>query len=169
MNFGYQTKPADEILQNAIQDANRKILGVQNLGKQTNRHCEPLSKWRAEVEAMLDMTNENAEILLITGVPGWLGNRMIDILINGDRFGNHQSNRKVRILLEPRFKGLLNLPANYEIVYADITNMQQVREAVKNVSTVFHLAGAIYPKNIDILYKVNFDGTKEFSRCMHRK
>jgi nucleoside-diphosphate-sugar epimerase len=100
------------------------------------------------------------DILLITGVPGWLGNRMIDILINGDRFGHHQSNRKVRVLLEPRFKGLLNLPANYEIVYADITNKQQVVEAVKNVTTVFHLAGAIYPKQIDVLYKVNEEGTK---------
>lgn len=156
--LGYQTKPADEILQHAIQDANRKILGVQNLGKQTNRHLEQNETVIAS-EAKQSNDN-NAETLLITGVLGWLGNRMVDILINGDRFGNHQSSRKVRILLEPRFKGLLNLPANYEIVYADITNMQQVREAVKNVSTVFHLAGAIYPKNIDILYKVNFDGTK---------
>jgi nucleoside-diphosphate-sugar epimerase len=80
-----------------------------------------------------------SETLLITGVPGWLGNRMIDILINGDRFGHHQSNRKVRVLLEPRFKGLLNLPANYEIVYADITNKQQVVEAVKNVTQYFIL------------------------------
>lgn len=85
---------------------------------------------------------------------------MIDILINGDRFGHHQSNRKVRLLLEPRFKNLLSLPSNFEIVYADITNKQQVNNAVKGVTSVFHLAGAIYPKNIEVLYKVNVDGTK---------
>jgi nucleoside-diphosphate-sugar epimerase len=85
---------------------------------------------------------------------------MVDILINGDRFGHYQSNRKVRLMLEPRFKGMLHLPENYELVYADITNKKQVAEAVKGVSSVFHLAGAIYPKHIDVLYKVNEIGTK---------
>ncbi len=144
--LGYQTQPVDEILKNAVQDANRKILGVHLLGKKTN--------------TIHHHNDDKDGTLLITGVPGWLGNRMIDILINGDRFGNNQSNRKVRVLLEPRFKGLLNLPPNYEIVYADITNKEQVGEAVKNVTAVFHLAGAIYPKNIDVLYVVNEEGTK---------
>jgi len=149
--LGYQVKPVEEILKNAVQDANRRILGTIVLGKKTGkRHSELVS----------ETINNNAGTLLITGVPGWLGNRMIDILINGDRFGNHASNRKVRVMLEPRFKGLLNLPANYEVVYADITNKDQVREVVKGVQTVFHLAGAIYPKNINVLYKVNEDGTK---------
>ena len=31
--------------------------------------------------------------LLITGSPGWLGNRFIDILINGDRFGEKYARR----------------------------------------------------------------------------
>lgn len=144
--LGYQTPPVEAILKNAVQDVNKKILGVHLLGKKTGT-----LEHKAEVKE---------GTLLITGVPGWLGNRMIDILINGDRFGKHHSNRKVRVLLEPRFKDLLNLPSNYEIVYADITNKQQVSEAVKGVTSVFHLAGAIYPKNIDVLYKVNEEGTK---------
>lgn len=144
--LGYQTPPVEAILKNAVQDVNKKILGVHLLGKKTGT-----LEHKAEVKE---------GTLLITGVPGWLGNRMIDILINGDRFGKHHSNRKVRVLLEPRFKDLLNLPSNYEIVYADITNKQQVSEAVKGVTSVFHLAGAIYPKNIDVLYKVNEQGTK---------
>ena len=163
--LGYQIKPIEEVLKNAVQDAHRRMTGTLLLGKNTKSHFE-------HSEKSLDNQNESQKIspfsrndgddgiLLITGVPGWLGNRMIDILINGDRFGHHQSNRKVRVMLEPRFKGLLNLPSNYEIVYADITNKQQVNEVVKNVTIVFHLAGAIYPKNIDILYKVNEEGTK---------
>jgi nucleoside-diphosphate-sugar epimerase len=180
--LGYQTKPVEEILKNAVIEANKRMLGIQSLGKQTRRHStviaseakqsndasrhfeqsekSPEQTTQAEHISPFSQNNESAETLLITGVPGWLGNRMVDILINGDRFGNHQSNRKVRILLEPRFKGLLNLPANFEYAYADITNMEQVRAAVKNVTTVFHLAGAIYPKNIDVLYKVNETGTK---------
>jgi dihydroflavonol-4-reductase len=145
--LGYETKPVEDILRNAVMEANRRMTGTLLLGKKTNELPELAP-------------SANNDVLLITGVPGWLGNRMIDIMINGDRFGNHRSSRKVRVLLEPRFKGLLNLPSNYEIAYADITNIEQVREAVKGVSTVFHLAGAIYPKNIDVLYKVNEQGTK---------
>lgn len=153
--LGYQIKPIEEILKNAVQDAHRRMTGTLLLGKKTNARKFELVPRHSEL-----VSESNNGTLLITGVPGWLGNRMIDILINGDRFGHHQSNRKVRVMLEPRFKGLLNLPSNYEIVYADITNKQQVNEVVKNVTTVFHLAGAIYPKHIDVLYKVNEDGTK---------
>lgn len=148
--LGYQTRPAELIIQEAVRDVQKKIMGIHLLGKKTKQTHNAINTTEA--------TENNT--LLITGVPGWLGNRMIDILINGDRFGNHQSNRKVRIMMEPHFKNLLQLPKNFEFVYADITNKQQVSDAVKNVQTVFHLAGAIYPKNIDILYKVNEVGTK---------
>jgi dihydroflavonol-4-reductase len=151
--LGYKVLPADEVLKTAIKEVEKKIIGVHLLGKRTHLSINHTDK------PVAANTQHNGT-LLITGVPGWLGNRMIDILINGDRFGHHQSNRKVRLMLEPRFKGLLNLPENYEIVYADITNKKQVSEAIKGVNTVFHLAGAIYPKHIDILYKVNELGTK---------
>lgn len=147
--LGYTVRPAAELLKETVQDVNKKIVGIHLLGKKTNsRHFENTT------------TTADNGTLLITGVPGWLGNRMVDILINGDRFGHYQSNRKVRLMLEPRFKGMLHLPENYELVYADITNKKQVAEAVKGVSSVFHLAGAIYPKHIDVLYKVNEIGTK---------
>lgn len=166
--LGYTVKPVEEVLAAAVQEANRRILGTILLGKKTNLtpNPSPLGEGKS---SLLDR-GEATETLLITGVPGWLGNRMIDILINGDRFGNHQSNRKVRVMLEPRFKGLLNLPSNYEIVFADITNKEQVNEVVKNVTSVFHLAGAIYPKNIDVLYKVNEEGTKNLvDACIENK
>lgn len=159
--LGYQVKPVEDILKRAVMDANRRMTGTILLGKKTHysERSETISK--SEKDSSIPSDNDNnAETLLITGVPGWLGNRMIDILINGDRFGNHSSNRKVRLMLEPRFKGLLQLPSNYEIVYADITNKNEVAEAVKNVTSVFHLAGAIYPKHVDVLYKVNELGTK---------
>lgn len=162
--LGYQTRPVEEILKNAVHDANRKILGVHLLGKKTHLANS------THITQSDDINTNAAGTLLITGVPGWLGNRMIDILINGDRFGQHHSNRKVRVLLEPRFKGLLHLPNNYEIVYADITNKEQVHAAVKGVHSVFHLAGAIYPKNIDVLYKVNEEGTKHLvDACIANK
>lgn len=151
----YTVVPAKDILRRAIQETYKRMAGTINLGKKNN------------LLPTLN-TENNEDTLLITGVPGWLGNRMVDILINGDRLGNFRSNRKIKILTEPRFKGTLNLPSNYEIIYADITNKNQLIEVVKNVDTVFHIAGAIYPKHVDVLYKVNEQGTKNLvDACIH--
>ncbi len=149
--INYQITPIDETIKNAVKESTKKILGIQNLGKETKK---------VDQSAVVAETINPNEILLITGVPGWLGNRMVDILINGDRFGNFKSKRKVRLMVEHRYKDLLNLPENFEIVYADITNKQEVFKVVDGVTSVFHLAGAIYPKNVNVLYKVNELGTK---------
>lgn len=106
------------------------------------------------------MQYEHDDVLLITGVPGWLGNRMLDILINGDRDGNYAVNRKIRLLVQPKFKDFRLLPANVELFYGDITEKDSLKDALKNVKAVYHLAGEVYPKNIQLYYKVNFRGTK---------
>lgn len=146
-DLGFKVTKANDSLKPVVQDSYKRMAGTFLLGKKTNT-----------LPALT--SSPNNDILLITGVPGWLGNRMIDIMINGDRFGNYRSNRKVRVLVEPRFKAYINLPSNYEIVYGDITNADDMLRITKDVKTVFHLAGAIYPKNIDVLYKVNEQGTK---------
>ena len=46
--------------------------------------------------------------------------------------GITETTEKVRLMLESRFKGVLDLPKILEIVYADITNKQQVVENRKN-------------------------------------
>jgi len=145
--LGYKPESANEILRKAVQETYKRMAGTINLGKKTN--------------LLPEITARNNEgTLMITGVPGWLGNRMVDILINGDRFGNYRTNRKIKILTEPKFKDILNLPSNFEIIYADLTNRNEIMNVVKDVDTVFHLAGAIYPKHTDVLYKVNVQGTK---------
>lgn len=106
------------------------------------------------------MQFEDDDILLITGIPGWLGNRMIDILINGDRFGNHATTRKIRLLVQPKFKSFKTFPSNIELFYGDITDKHSLKQALKDVKAVYHLAGEIYPKRIKRYYEVNFDGTK---------
>jgi dihydroflavonol-4-reductase len=144
----YSITPAATTIKESVIDIRRKMAGVYSLGKT-----------RTLPEAF-EMPDNDQGLLLITGVPGWLGNRMVDIIINGDRFGKYRSKRKVRLMVEHRFKNLLELPSNFEIVYADITRKKEVAQAVKGVKSVFHLAGAIYPKHVDVLYKVNEQGTK---------
>jgi dihydroflavonol-4-reductase len=163
----YRITPIGNTLEEAVNDAYRRIAGVYLLGKQTKLHDDDVNTQDTKPVAEAVASNET---LLITGVPGWLGNRMVDILINGDRFGDFRSDRKVRLLVESRFKNRLQLPSNFEIVYGDITNKKDVLQALEGVSSIFHLAGAIYPKHVDVLYKVNEQGTKNLvDACIEKK
>ena len=85
---------------------------------------------------------------------------MLDVLMNGDRFGNNAVNRKIRVLVQPRYKEYIALPSNIELVYGDIMDKNSLKEALKNVTAVYHLAGVIYPKKIKSLNEINFTGTK---------
>ncbi|MCE3280812.1 MAG: hypothetical protein K0S44_3003 [Bacteroidetes bacterium] len=143
----YSITPAETILNTAIKETKKRAAGVNTLIK---KHQSKLIRKQYTSD----------DVLLITGFPGWLGNRMLDIFMNGDRFGKNAIDRKIRLLVQPRFKGLIELPDNFEIVYGDITDKASLGIALKNVKCVYHLAGVIYPKKISSLYKVNEEGTK---------
>jgi dihydroflavonol-4-reductase len=145
--IGYNITPAGKIIEEAIIEIRKKGLGLAQLYKKDN-------------QAILKTNFETDDLLLITGFPGWLGNRMLDIFMNGDRFGKNAVNRKIRLLVQPRFRGLIDLPENFEIVYGDITDRSSLSAALRNVKCVYHLAGVIYPEKITSLYKVNEEGTK---------
>jgi len=160
--INYKVTPAQIILEEAVRDARRRIAGVIDLGRKKQPVYDPIQSVSSPKPE-----SANEGVLLITGVPGWLGNRMVDMLINGDRFGRFKSDRKICLFVEPRFKGLLQLPENYKIVYGDLNNRKDIEEALESVTTVFHLAGAIYPKQVNTLYKVNTYGTKNLvDACM---
>ncbi|MGQ0829634.1 MAG: NAD-dependent epimerase/dehydratase family protein [Bacteroidota bacterium] len=144
--LGYHIPTIDSILTEAIIEAKKKQIGINTLVQKNNQ--------------LKKIEYEQDDILLITGFPGWLGNRMLDVLMNGDRFGNNAVNRKIRLLVQPKFKGLFSFPSNIEIVYGDIMDRNSLKEALKNVKAVYHLAGIIYPKKIKLLYEINFVGTK---------
>jgi dihydroflavonol-4-reductase len=145
--LGYTIPKFDTIIKNAVIESRKKLIGINILVQKNNPELKRIEY-------------EQDDVLLITGFPGWLGNRMVDILMNGDRFGNNAVNRKVRLLIQPKFKDLISLPSNIELVYGDITDKNSLRNALKNVKTVYHLAGVIYPKNIKSYYTINFTGTK---------
>lgn len=145
--LGYSIPSTNTILENAILENRKKEIGVNKL----------FFKHNSEI---IKTDYESDDILLITGFPGWLGNRMVDIFMNGDRFGNNSINRKIRLLVQPEFKNLISLPSNFEIVYGDITDKQSLVPALKGVKTIYHLAGVIYPKNISTYNLVNYQGTK---------
>ncbi len=147
-DLDYRITSIDESLSEAVLDARKRMLGVYPLNLKFAGRPTPT------------LADPSEDVLLITGAPGWLSNRLIDILIAGDRFGNIYPQRQVRLLLHPSSKGLLELPANFEIFYADLNDKAALKPCLAGVRSVFHLAGAIYPPRIEILYKVNAEGTR---------
>ncbi len=145
--LGYTVLTADTILKDAVYDARKKMAGLDQLSEKNNPSLKRIKF-------------EEDDVLLITGFPGLLGNRTVDILMNGDRFGNNAVDRKIKLLVQPVFKGMISLPSNFEIVYGDITDPSTLRDALTNVKTVYHFAGIIYANNADLYDKVNFLGTK---------
>ena len=145
--LGYAPPSSERILQEAVTEAKKRISNLHGLISKNNPHLE---KCRYESD----------DVLLITGFPGWLGNRMVDVFMNGDRNGKYAVNRKIKLLVQPKYKGLISLPDNFEVVYGDITDKQGLMHAMKNVKAVYHLAGVIYPDRIKTYYEVNYYGTK---------
>ncbi len=145
--LNYSIPAIDKILSEAIIDTQKKVLGVNKLVKKNNPEVNKLKY-------------DESDILLITGFPGWLGNRMVDVLMNGDRFGSNAVERTIRLLVQPKYKNLISLPANFEIVYGDLTDEVSLKNALENVKTVYHLAGVIYPKKVKAFNEINFIGTK---------
>ena len=146
--LGYRIRPLEASLAEAVTLARQRLAGTDRLDFQAGGHA-------ADPPAPAD-----SGVLLITGAPGWLGNRLIDILLHGDRFGHRYPVRRVRLLAHPSTRGLLKLPTHFETVYADLNDREAVEAALDGVTTVFHLAGAIYPPRVDLLYKVNAEGTR---------
>jgi len=155
--LNYNIVSADELLKEAVSDNRKRTSGLILLHQKNNT-------------ALKRTQYAPEDVLLVTGFPGWLGNRMVDIFMNGDRFGNNAVDRKIKLLVQPHFKGMISLPSNFEIVYGDITDKNSLAQALKNVKAVYHLAGVIYPKDTSVFEKVNAQGTRNLvDACIDAK
>ncbi len=145
----YNIPPIRETLTNGVNEVRYHLSGLANIVQ------------RKESEKLHRTSYADDDILLITGFPGWLANRMVDVMMNGDHQGQFAVDRKVRLLVQPSFKHFrFDLPKNFEIVYGDLENKQSIAIALKDVKAVYHCAGVIYPLKIQTLYDVNWVGTK---------
>lgn len=133
--------------------------GVKEVRYNLSGLCDIL--WQPDNKPTVREEYADDDLLLITGFPGWLANRMVDVCMNGDHSGNYAVDRKVRLLVLPAFSGLrFDLPKNFEIVYGDLQHKETLSDVLKDVKVVYHCAGVIYPSRIKTLYDVNWQGTK---------
>lgn len=91
---------------------------------------------------------------MVTGAPGWLGTRLIEVL--------RENGRDVCAIV------LKGMDASYlemlgaEVIEADITDGATLSGALNGVGTVFHCAGIIHPSlfRAKDFYRINSDGTR---------
>ncbi len=116
-------------------------------------------------------SKDSSPTLLITGYPGWLGNRVLQKL-NQDINQNKKNRFKnIKLLVQERYiEYLPNLSENFEIVNGDLSNFKSLISATKGVDIVWHLAGTVYPKKKKAHYDVNYLGTKNLAdACIKNK
>jgi len=107
-------------------------------------------------------------LTLITGAPGWLGTRLVQVLLNGlpdmPALANPEPSRRIRCLVVPGVdvSALASLDG-IECVRGDLRDPSAARAFCQGAegATVFHSAGVVHPtRYVRELYQVNVDGTR---------
>ncbi len=113
------------------------------------------------------MSSSNS-LALVTGFPGWLGNRLVHFLHepHPDFPAGTEQPRfdRVRCLVLPGtpHEAVRGRYPDLEVVEGDIRDPGAVGRfcAGAEGATVFHLAGLIHPKRIKELFEINTEGTR---------
>jgi nucleoside-diphosphate-sugar epimerase len=107
-------------------------------------------------------------LALVTGCPGWLGNRLLYHLRNPHPAYPATAPRaefeRVRCLVQPGAPvgRIHELVPDADVVEGDIRDPAAVGRFLRGAdgATVFHLAGLIHPRWVREVYEVNHDGTR---------
>ena len=100
----------------------------------------------------------------VTGAPGWLGTRLVDILLHGiEGQGPRIPHGDVRCLVYPGQEEVLRLSFGDEvrIVSGDITRPETLSGIFDGVETVFHAAAVVHASRAKTYFDVNTEGTKK--------
>ncbi|NPV12038.1 MAG: NAD-dependent epimerase/dehydratase family protein [Ignavibacteria bacterium] len=98
---------------------------------------------------------------LVTGASGFVGSHLVDKLLSL----NHQ----VRIIARKESKLKWVDPSRVEIFTGDYSDINFLRDAVKNVDYIFHVAGVIKSKKKEGYYKGNVEVTKNLLSAVKKE
>jgi nucleoside-diphosphate-sugar epimerase len=108
------------------------------------------------------------DLALVTGYPGWLGNRLVQFLHERHpdlpQNGAAPAFSRVRALVLPgtNTAAVLQRYPDMEFVVGDVRDPTAVGRLCAGAegATVFHLAGVIHPNRIRELFEINTEGTR---------
>jgi nucleoside-diphosphate-sugar epimerase len=109
-------------------------------------------------------------VLLVTGAPGWLADRLCASLAAQPPRGL----RAVRCLVHPDHQVDARLyrdstGLDVEIVRGDLADEASVQSVVRGVDAIVHAAGVIHVRRIREYYDVNTEGTHRLARAASRE
>lgn len=117
----------------------------------------------------ISLTNGlGAKLVLVTGATGWIGFRLIEVLLRGlpgdEAFECPDPGLRVRCLVLPgeNTADLKALSPGLEIVTGNIHDPAACRTFCEPArgAVLFHTAGIIHPRNVSEFYRVNVQGTR---------
>ncbi len=96
--------------------------------------------------------------VLVTGASGFIGGHLVELLV--------EKKYQVRCLVRERsdLSYLQHFPV--EFYFGDILDIGSLKEAVKDIDYVIHLAGAIKAKDNKTYWLVNYQGTKNILKAI---
>ena len=103
-------------------------------------------------------------VTLVTGSTGFIGRLLVRYLIN-------KEGAEVKCLVRSNSDVSSLKELGVEIVLGDVTNVESLKDAVRNVDTVYHCAGLVetgFIQHYDALYRVNVEGTRNLIEAVSR-
>lgn len=95
---------------------------------------------------------EKNEKFLVTGSPGWLCNRLVEVMCK------RKMNTRCLVLKGMNTDYLEKLGA--EIVYGNVLDYSSLLPATDSIDKVIHAVGILHPKKSKTFYQINMEGTK---------
>ena len=104
-------------------------------------------------------------LCLVTGAPGWLGSRLVEVLRNGSpEIPGAEGGRRVRCLVLPETPpaALATLPPDVELVTGDVRAPRSLVDFFRGAegASVFHLCGVINPPRTRDFQEINVEGSR---------
>jgi nucleoside-diphosphate-sugar epimerase len=105
--------------------------------------------------------------VLVSGAAGWLGRRLVDVILHGSDQCDHLAEpegAQVRCLVQnaDQVQQLRDLPSRVAISVGDLRSPADCARFVDGArgAVLFHTAGVVHPRSVREFYDVNVEGTR---------